>query len=69
MRLLPDGCFVQIDDRAYLVRNDALVLWTPERYTRREARPNDLTVRVLTPRPIVECLSHGYKPEIHGSGD
>jgi hypothetical protein len=65
---LPDGCFVQMDGRAYLVRNDALLLWTPEGYTKRKARRNHLTVLVLTPAPIVGCLSHGYKPEIHESG-
>jgi hypothetical protein len=64
---LSDGCFVQLDGRAYLVRNDALLLWTPEGYSRREARPNDLIVPVLTPEPIVGCLIHGYKPDIHDS--
>jgi hypothetical protein len=62
---LPDGCFVQIDGFAYLVWKDELRLWTSEGYTRRVARPNDLSVRVLTPAPIVGCLSHGYKPQIY----
>jgi hypothetical protein len=31
---LPDGCFVPIDGRAYLVLSDALLLWTPEGYPR-----------------------------------
>jgi hypothetical protein len=65
---LPDGCFVQMDGRAYLVWNDALLLWTPEGYTKRESKPRALTVQVLTPEPIVRCLSHGYTPEIHDSG-
>ena len=64
MDSLPDGCFVQIDRSAYLVWNDGLLLWTPEGYTQREARPHDLTVTVLTPAPIVGCFSQGYKPEI-----
>jgi hypothetical protein len=67
MSSLPDGCFVQIDARAYLLWNDALLLWTPDGYSERVARPNDLAVLVLTPAPIVGCLSHGYKPEIHDS--
>jgi hypothetical protein len=62
---LPDGCFVQINGRAYVVWKDALLLWTPGGYTRRETRPVDLTVPVLTPEPIVRCLIHGYNPEIH----
>lgn len=65
---LPDGCFVQIEGGAYLVWHNALLLWAPGGYTRRMARPNDGKVPVLTPAPIVECLSHGYRPEIHESG-
>jgi hypothetical protein len=71
MASLPDGCFVEIDGRAYLVwsdtRNDALRLWTPEGYTGRVARPADSIVTVLTPEPIVACMRHGYKPQIHES--
>ena len=64
MASLPDGCFVQIDGSAYLVWHDSLLLWTPEGYTKRVARPKGLNVTVLTPRPIVECFRHGYKPEV-----
>jgi len=64
---LPNGCFAQITSEAYLVWNDALLLWTPEGYRRRICRPNQLTVTVLTPRPIVECFQRGYAPEIHES--
>jgi hypothetical protein len=67
MDSLPDGCFVQIDGRAYLVWSDALLLWTPQGYTRRDARPKDSIATVLTPEPIVGCMRHGYTPEIHDS--
>jgi hypothetical protein len=67
MDSLPDGCFVQIDGRAYLVRGDALLLWTPEGYAGRDARPKHSLAAVLTPEPIVACMRHGYKPEIHES--
>jgi hypothetical protein len=67
MDSLPDGCFVQIDGRAYLVWSDALMLWTPEGYTTRHPKPAHTTATVLTPEPIVECMRHGYKPEIHDS--
>jgi hypothetical protein len=66
---LPDGCFVQMDGRAYLVWNDALLLWTPEGYTVRVRKPNDLTVQVLTPEPSARCFRQGYRPGIHSSGD
>lgn len=65
---LPDGCFVRIQGSAYLVLGEALLLWTPEGYTRRDARPTDSAVTVLTPAPIVECIRHGYRPEIDTSG-
>ena len=64
---LPDGCFVQIEGAAHLLWNDALLLWTPEGYARSTSRTKNLTVTVLTPRPIVGCLSEGYKTEVHHS--
>jgi len=65
---LPDGCFVQVEGCAYLVRGDALLLWTPEGYTGRDEMPKESIVTVLTPEPIVGCLQQGYMPEIHKSG-
>jgi len=48
LRPLPDGCFVTIEARAYLVLGDALLLWTPEGYARRQARPGNAIATVLT---------------------
>ncbi len=62
---LPNGCFVEVDGTAHLVWDDALLLWTPEAYAGKRPRPPGLTVTVLTPRPIVECLRAGYVPETH----
>ncbi len=67
LNLLPDGCFVSIDDSSYLVSGDALLQWSPEAYLRKEPRPSDLTVMVLTPEPIVQCLRQGYQPDVHKS--
>jgi len=67
LNTLPDGCFVQIECFTYLVRSDALLLWSPEGYVEKRHRPNDLTVTVLTPEPIVRCIRQGYRPEIHKS--
>jgi hypothetical protein len=64
---LPNGCFVDTAGSAFLVWNGALLLWTPERYARRDAYPQMKTVTVLTPRPIVECIRAGYQPAIHPS--
>jgi len=65
--LLPDGSFVETEGSAYLVWGDALLLWTPEGYARRDGRPKDSIVRVLTPEPIVGCLRQGFIPAIHES--
>lgn len=64
---LPNGCFVQIDGAAYLVWENALFLWTPERYARKDRRPDRFTVTVLTPQPIVQCFRQGYEPKTHSS--
>lgn len=64
---LPNGCFVEIGGEAHLVWDDALFLWSPERYVKRARRPDGLTVTVLTPAPIVECFRAGYVPQVHES--
>jgi hypothetical protein len=64
---LPDGCFVQIDSSSYLVWAGALLLWSAGGYLEKRRRPEDQTVTILTPEPIVQCLRHGYRPEIHKS--
>jgi len=64
---LPDGSFISIEGHPWLVYDDALLLWTPEGYTKKIKRPRNSQVTVLTPRPIVECFRNGYRPEIHDS--
>jgi len=64
---LPDGAFIENDGEAWLVRGDALRLWTPEGYTRTQARPSAGMVTVLTPGPVVACISRGYAAAIHPS--
>lgn len=65
LRSLPDGCFVRVEDSAYLILDGALLLWTPQGYSKRKAIPENLVATVLTPKPIVECFRQGYKPEVH----
>jgi len=68
LAVLPDGCFVAIEDAAHLVWGDALRLWTSEGYTRRIARTaGPALVTVLTPEPTVRCLRNGYHPQLHES--
>jgi len=68
LKSLPNGCFVEMDGSAFLIWNDALLLWTPERYARKERQPGGLTVTVLTPRPIVQCFAQRYEPDVHITG-
>ena len=67
LETLPNGCFVAIGGSFYLVWDDALALWTTERYAARIPRPACPAVTVLTPHPIVECFRRGYQPEVHAS--
>jgi hypothetical protein len=62
---VPDGCLVQIDGSAFLVWGRSLLLWSPSGYTRRDRRPRNPVVTVLTPKPIVACFRKGYRPEVH----
>jgi len=64
---LPNGTFLDRDGSPWLAWDDALVQWTPAGYTKKDAKPNGLTVTVLTPRPIVDCFRYGYEPETHDS--
>ena len=67
LETLPEGCFLQLEDSAYLLWRKNLLLWMPEGYASKQSMPRGLTVAVLTPRPIVECLRRGYQPQIHDS--
>ena len=64
---LPSGCFVEIGGSAYLVLGGELLQWSPNGYVEKHRRSDDPDVSVLTPEPIVRCLRHGYRPELHYS--
>jgi hypothetical protein len=60
---LPDGTFVLHDERPWLVRGDALVLWTPAGYARTARAPVG-EARVITPPSLVAVLSAGWSPVV-----
>jgi hypothetical protein len=62
---LPDGTFVALDGRAWLVLDSELLAWSDRGYDERRARPVRTEVEVLTPRPIVEVIKAGYVPDVH----
>jgi hypothetical protein len=64
---LPDGTYVVLDARAWLVQGDAILRWTPDHYAQRVARPRGADVEVLTPPSIVSALRAGYQSGVHPS--
>ena len=69
---LPDGAMIVLSDdasRAYAVRGDRLLPWTPEGYGRAQTRPRGILVDVLTPPATIAVLAAGYRPQWHPSAD
>jgi hypothetical protein len=64
---LPDGSFIELDGRSWLVLDDELLAWTPSGYTDRRPRSNVREAIVLTPRATVHTLAAGYHPVLHVS--
>jgi hypothetical protein len=64
---LPDGTYVALNERAWLVRGDRLLAWSPDGYVQSTHRPPTGEVTVLTPPSIVAVLRAGYRAEVHPS--
>jgi hypothetical protein len=64
---LPDGGFIMLDDRSWLVLGDALLAWSADAYHERRRRPATGAVLVLTPPSIVAVLHAGYAAGVHPS--
>ena len=67
LRKLPDGAYVAIDGKAWLVWDAALLEWSDGGYGARRPRPARAEVEVLTPEPAVAVLAAGYRPTVHSS--
>jgi hypothetical protein len=65
---LPDGAVVVLDGRAFAVRGEALLYWTPDGYATRRPRPRSGTIEVLTPPAMLAVLAAGYPVRWHPSG-
>ncbi|TMC08549.1 MAG: hypothetical protein E6J41_13020 [Chloroflexi bacterium] len=63
---LPEGAFVEVDGRPWLVRGPELLAWTPSGYAGRRPRPAG-EVTVLTPAPAVAAIRARYAPGVHPS--
>ncbi len=63
---LPDGAVIRDGERYLAVRGPQALLWSPEGYRARLARPTGL-VAVLTPPATLAALAEGYQPIWHPS--
>jgi hypothetical protein len=64
---LPDGTYVALDGRAWLVWRDRLFAWAADRYGDHRPRPPRGPITVLTPPSLVGVLQAGYRPLVHPS--
>jgi len=64
LTILPNGTFVCLQNKAFLVYNSQLYLWTAAGYGKPIAFPDLLTLPVLTPRSVVNMFSAGFLPQI-----
>jgi len=65
---LPDGSYISLADRPWLVLGDTLLAWSAAAYQERRPRPSTGAVLVLTPPSIVAVLHAGYVAAVHPSG-
>jgi hypothetical protein len=63
---LPDGTYVAMGNRAWLVWGGKVFAWSPIGYTERRER-SDREVEVLTPWSTVAVLVAGYRVSVHPS--
>jgi hypothetical protein len=66
---LPDGAYITVDDRAWLVWGDALLAWSALGYREGRQRSALGAVEVLTPRSTVAVLAAGYHVAVHPSAE
>lgn len=64
---LPNGCFVEIEGKAYLVLDGFLLEWSWSGYRNKFRPRGDRILTVLTPEPMVRCFGEGYVPVVHES--
>jgi hypothetical protein len=69
---LPNGAFVHLDARPWLVRGGELLAWTPAGYTERRPIRGGPTAELITAPSLVAVLEAGWDPAVpllHPSAD
>jgi hypothetical protein len=61
---LPDGSFVEIEEKAYLVARGKIFRWSPFGYEDGGTLPAGQQVKVLTPQSSVNAIRAGYLPQM-----
>lgn len=61
---LPNGTFVLIDDKAYLISDGMMYLWSAYGYEKGIAVPAKDKLKVLTPKSTVNAFRAGYVPQM-----
>jgi len=64
MEDLPNGTFIELDGRPYILADNHVHLWTPAGYDKKQQLPKAAQVTVLTPQSTVNAFRAGYKPQI-----
>jgi len=64
LRDLPDGAFIEMEGKAWLVAGGYVHAWTPFGYENGKALPGGWRVKVLTPRSTVNAFRAGYVAQI-----
>jgi hypothetical protein len=62
---IPDGSFILIDDKAFLVFEKKIFLWSPYGYETGKPLPEEDTLTVITPRSLIKTFQAGYQPQIN----
>src|SRR5581483_8518076 len=64
---LADGVMIAVEGKAFAVRGEQLLPWTPGGYGEPADRPRGMDADVLTPPSIMRVLEAGYAPAWHPS--
>lgn len=64
---LPNGVFVELEGKPWLIWQNELHEWHPDGYRDRAEIYGDLNVTVLTPKCMVEIINAGFIPQVDES--
>ena len=64
---LPNGVFVELEGKPWLIWRNELHEWHPDGYRAQADIHGDLNVTVLTPKCLVEIINAGFIPQVDES--